>query len=276
MRASKRTGDSACRRLGFFGVAVLLTSVSLVTMTARGQDASAHTTMTGTVTAVSTRSLVIKTEGGQYRLFIIDKNTVKPKDLSIDSTVRVTSTPTDDPEVRLAILVTAAQAGATSGTAAQPDVVPESVRKTEKALEREAKLLHAGFQGGFTLDPEMIDIGVHAKVGPFFNKNLYVRPNAVFAWGEITRMFGINVDVIYNFPFTASARRWVYVGVGPGFNFAEQSAAGQGVSFSEFHYDAALNILLGIQHRSGLFTELRTGVYAHPAPVLWMTVGYSF
>src|SRR3974390_1980279 len=103
------------------------------------------------------------TENVQYRLFIIDRNTVTPKDLSTGSQVRVTSSPTDDPAVRLAILVTTttAQAGVTEAAAAQqPDVVPESVRKTERAIQREAKLLRFGFQGGFTLNPELVDIGV--------------------------------------------------------------------------------------------------------------------
>jgi hypothetical protein len=190
----------------------------------------------------------------------------------------VTSAPTDDPEVRRAILVTTAPAGETSANvnATQPDVVPESVRNTEKALAREARRFHAGFQGGFALDPELIHLGVHARLGPIFSKNLYIRPNATFAYGEITKMFGFNLDLLYSLPFAVGARRAVYFGVGPGFNFAEQTAAGQGVSFSEFHYDSALNLMIGVQHRGGLFTELRTSVYAHPAPVLWLTVGYSF
>ena len=64
--------------------------------------------------------------------------------------------------------------------------------------------------------------------------------------------------MIYSLPFTLGARRYVYFGGGPAFNFVEQSFENHEVSFSDFHYDSALNILLGVQFRSGLFTELKT------------------
>jgi hypothetical protein len=83
--------------------------------------------------------------------------------------------------------------------------------------------------------------------------------------------------MIYNLPFTLGARRYVYFGIGPGFNFVDQSLTkGQSVNFSDFNYDSALNVLLGIQSRSGLFAELRTSIYARPAPVFRMTVGFTF
>jgi hypothetical protein len=180
------------------------------------------------------------------------------------------------------VLVTVTQgapAPSTSATAtpAQPDVVPPSIRNTESAIERQAKRYHFGFQGGLAFDPELLDIGVHGKVGPFFNKNLFFRPSVDFAWGEVTRLFAINTEMIYNLPFTIGARKYVYFGGGPSFNFIEQKFENDtGVNFSDFHYDSALNILLGIQLRSGLYAELKTSVYASPAPVLRVLVGYTF
>ena len=90
-------------------------------------------------------------------------------------------------------------------------------------------------------------------------------------------MFSINTEMIYNLPFTVGARKYGYFGAGPAFNFVERSfEQDTGVNFSDFKYDGALNILLGIQLRSGLFAELKTSVYASPAPVLRVLVGYTF
>jgi hypothetical protein len=191
--------------------------------------------------------------------------------------------PTDDPTVRLAVLVTVTQAasapspGATA-TPAQPDVIPPSIRNTESAIERQAKRYHAGFQGGVAFNPELIDFGVHAKVGPIFSRNLFFRPSVDFAWGEVTRLFAINTELIYNLPFSVGSRRYIYFGGGPSFNFIEQNfeKSDTGVDFSDFNYDAALNLLLGIQWRSGMFAEMKTSIYASPAPVLRIIIGYTF
>jgi hypothetical protein len=220
---------------------------------------------------------LIKTADGHYSLFLLNRDTVKPKDLAAGSEVQVTSTPTDDPAVRLAIIVNGVQAGAPATPSEEPDVVPEAVRNAERGIQREAKKFNFGFQGGMTLNPELIDVGIHARLGPFFSRNLSLRPSVDFAWGEVTRMFSIAPELIYRIPFTVGAKKYVYFGGGPGFNFVQQTfERGQGVNFSDFHYDSALNILLGIQHRGGLFVEMKTSVYATPAPVLRFIVGYSF
>jgi hypothetical protein len=269
-----------------FGYVRILSFVALftllfVSLPAQAQDVPVTTT-TGTVTSYTSNTLVVKTQDGQYRLFVFDRHTVKPAKLPMGSGIRVTSSPTDDPAVQLAVLVTALEtpppaAAPSATTQAQPDVVPPSVRNVEHEIERSAKKYKFGLQGGVDLDPELIDIGVNARFGPFFSRNLSFRPSVEFAYGEVTRMFGLNADIIYNLPFNIGARKYVYLGGGPGFNFVEESFNREGgVSFSDFHYSTALNILLGIQHRSGLFYEIKAGVYAAPAPVLHLTVGYTF
>jgi hypothetical protein len=258
---------------------VVLVTLLFVSFPAQAQDVNLITT-TGTVTSYTHNTVVVKSEDGQYRLFVFDRHTVKPASLPAGSGVRVTSSPTEDPTVRLAVLVTALEAPpapAPSATPAQPDVVPVSVRNAESEIQRSAKKYKFGFQGGINLDPETIDIGVNARFGPFFTKNLSFRPSVDFAWGEVTRMFGINADVIYNLPFNVGARKYVYFGAGPAFNFVEQSFSAEGgVDFSQFKFDAALNVLLGIQYRNGFFTEVKTAVYAAPAPVFHLVVGYTF
>jgi hypothetical protein len=279
MRVARLLNSWSSRASEIFTICVLLTSGLFASLPLLAQDPSL-TTMAGTVTSYSKNTLVVRTESGQYRLFAFDRNTTKPTTLTVGHWVRVISTQTDDPEVRLAVIVTAmeAPAPAPSGTPAaeQPDVVPTSVRKAESAIERESRRFHFGFQGGMALNPELVDIGVLARFGPFFTKNLQFRPNVDFAFGEVTKLFAINGDVIYNMSDFRWARTSVYFGLGPQFNFSEQSLSDHGVSFSDFHYSTALNVILGVRLRNGVFTELKTSVWAAPAPVLRLMVGYTF
>jgi hypothetical protein len=190
----------------------------------------------------------------------------------------VVSTQTEDPEVRLALVVTATDPlpPPPAGQEVQPDVVPSSIRATESAIERDARKFHFGFQGGVALDPELMDFGVHAKFGPFFSKRVQLRPSVDFAFGEVTKLFALNLDAIFNLAPNIGARQSVYFGLGPQFNFAQQGLSDHGVDFSDFHYSNAMNIILGVRWRSGVFTELKTSVWAAPAPILRIMAGYTF
>ena len=274
MRVMQATNGQSFQHWRISAICILLASFLFVSLPALAQNLS-QTTMTGTVVSFSKNTLVVKGEGGQYRLFVFDRNTVKPDTLAPGSAVRVVSSQTEDPEVRLAVLV-AAEAPGAPAVPAQSDVVPPSIRSTESAIERQARKFHFGVQGGMGLDPEVVDIGIHAKLGPFFTRNLQFRPGVDFAFGEISKLFALNGDIIYNTSAHVGTRQSLYFGAGPQFNFTEQSATHQGVSFSDFHYSTALNILLGIQFRNGVFTEIKTSVYAAPAPVVRLMVGYTF
>jgi len=255
-------------------ICVLLASFVFVSLPALAQGLS-QTTMTGTVVSYGTTTLVVKGEGKQYVLFVFDKHTVKPATLELGSGVRVISTQTEDPAVRLAALVTVTEAPAprSAATPAEPDVVPASIRGAESAIERDVRKYHFGIQGGMTLDSEAVDIGIHAKFGPFFSSDVQFRPSVDFAYGEITKAFSLSGDFIYVPSGSRAARRSFYFGGGPQFNFVSQSA---GVDFSEFHYSTALNVILGVRMRNGVFTEMKTSLWAKPAPIFRLIVGYTF
>jgi hypothetical protein len=53
------------------------------------------------------------------------------------------------------------------------------------------------------LDPELVLIGVQAQVGPLFNPNVFLRPNAEFAFGEVTALFALNMEAIYQLPVSS-------------------------------------------------------------------------
>ncbi|MEP6715490.1 MAG: hypothetical protein ABJC09_07930 [Terriglobia bacterium] len=244
--------------------------------------------MTGTVTSSTLHTLVLRGEGGQYQLFEFDNEAVRPRTLTPGSVVRVVSSPGDDRTVRIAsqvTVVTAAVAGAQSATAQTDQPISPEVRRIEREIERNARRYRLGVRAGVSLDPELIVLGVQAQIGPFFGPNVYFRPNVEFGIGEVTALFALNPEVIYVLPATSRRGNWTpYFGGGPGFSFLHQNferntgsgSVGNRVDFGEFHSSAALNILGGVRSRSGMFVELKTSVYASPAPVFRMMVGYNF
>jgi hypothetical protein len=181
--------------------------------------------------------------------------------------------------VRIATEITVGEAAGQS-TATTP-VIPPEVRRVESDIKREARRFQAGVRAGVALDPELILIGVQAQMGPFFNRDVFFRPNVEFAWGEVTALFALNPEVIYRLPISSRQGRWAaYFGVGPGFNFLHQnfqtSQGGKRIDFGDFHSDVGLNILAGVRYRSGMFTELKTTVYSDPSPTLRLILGYNF
>jgi hypothetical protein len=115
-------------------------------------------------------------------------------------------------------------------------------------------------------------------MGPIFNPNLSFRPNAEFAWGEVTDMISLNLEAVYRLPVTARHGRWsAYVGGGPSLNFIHQNfQGGRDIDFGNFDYETGLNILSGLQFRKGTFFEVKTSLYSRPAPVMRLIFGYTF
>ena len=292
--------DMKTKKLPFIWMVGLLLALSATL--AMGQDTTAApqgtpitqlpdgTTVTvGTVASSSPTSLVVKTASGQYILFTYAAEVTKPATLATGATVRVYSVVGDDglPTARQISLISATEAanlGATpraqTGTPADTDPIPQSVRDLERDLSKQAKRYHAGLEAGFGLDPEIILVGVNARLGPVFSKSIFFRPSVDFAWGEVTRAFQLNLDGIVNVPVRGRGGRWgLYAGAGPNFSFVsenfERAQSGENtVDFSDFKFKAGLNIITGLQYRSGLFTEMRVGVYT--TPTIRVVVGYQF
>src|SRR6185503_5909698 len=206
--------------------------------------------------------------------FVFDPYTVRPHALTVGSRVKVISTPGEEAGVRVAreiITLEARPAAPQRVGAASTQPIPSEVRRIETEIERQARRYQVGVRAGMALDPELVLIGVHARVGPFFNHDIYFRPNVEFAFGEVTALFALNPEAIYRLPVSSRQGRWsAYVGVGPGFTFLHQNferTTGQSrIDFGDFHSDVGLNILGGLRYRSGMFLELKTSVYSRPAP----------
>jgi hypothetical protein len=283
------------RPLPCFAVLLLLIAGSTAWAQDRNSTSPDEMTITGSVVSATRNTLVVKDGKGRHWLFVFDRDTRKPAKLTPGSEVRVESVSTDDPGVRLAadIALAGSQGSASrtegsgvpspggEGAGAPAPVVPAEVRHLESQIEREARRYQAGVRAGMGLDPELVLIGVQSQIGPFFTRNLYLRPNVEFGFGEVTALFGLNLEAIYRLPVTARQSRWsTYFGLGPGFNFIhqnfERTEGGSRVDFGDFHSDTGLNILGGVRFRSGTFMELKTSVYSDTAPTLRLMVGYNF
>ena len=281
MRAIRKLNDTSLGRCPVIALTFLLTSSLFLSVPIQAQE-SEIVTVTGTVNSVSKNTMVMKGEDGRYRLYTFEGNTTKPAMITLGSLVRVLSYPSGEAGYRIAYVVQVLREGPAppppaGTTPPEPDVVPLEIIHLENSIQRTARKFHLGVRGGFSLDPELVLIGVHAQFGPFFSQNLFFRPNVEFDWGEVTKMFAINAEMIYRLPITSRYSTWaVYFGGGPAFNFAEQSFGRNDISFSDFRYDAALNILMGVQYRSGVFMEVKSSIFADPAPAFRLLLGYNF
>ena len=270
------------QQLTWMASLVILTIITSSPATSQEAPSSSDvTTSTGIVTSSTRNTLVVRGEDGQYRLFIYDRGATRPRVIAAGSQVRVSWRASDDPGVRMASNVVVLQAPTAGASAPTAGVVPAEVRGLERDIERQARRFQAGVRAGVALDPELVLLGVHAQVGPFFNPDLFLRPNVEFAFGEVTAMFGMNMEAIYRLPVTSRSGRWsTYFGLGPGFNFLhqnfERTEGGKRVDFGDFHSSVGLNVLGGIRYRNGMFMELKTSVYSKPAPTLRLIVGYNF
>ncbi len=250
-----------------------------------------ETTTLGTVVSATRNTLVVRTPAEEYRLFELTSDTTRPTTLPVASAVEVTSHPGEVEGAALATRVkvtsaapAAAPPGATAGqpqpptVAATDDVVPQDVRRLERSIERQTSRYRVGGRAGMALDPELVMIGGQAQVGPFFGDNIWARPNIEFGFGEVTTLIGVNLDAVYRLPLTPRAGRWSsFFGAGIGLNFSNEGFSGEDdgdrFDFDNFIYDTGVNLLAGVQSRSGMFMELRAGVYA--SPHLRFVVGYN-
>jgi hypothetical protein len=167
-------------------------------------------------------------------------------------------------------------------TKIDPIDAPCQVGFSADALKRSIGRARFGGRAGLGLDPELIVLGAQAEFGPVFG-NIWVRPSAEFAFGEVTKIFNINLDGVYYLPFIgygADQARWAtYVGAGPTFTIERRDFEGfpdQPVEDvdSDWSTDFGLNIFVGITHKNGMFFELKAAPYSTPAVRLY--VGYSF
>jgi hypothetical protein len=243
----------------------------------------------GTVVSTSKATVVVKTTDGLYQVFVLDRDTARPQTIPMQAPVKVTFAPTGDataPPIADSVVVTGPappKVAALTGDVPAPDPVeepvPASVRQLERDIQRQARRWRLGARAASSLDPELFMFGVHSQMGPFFNENVYARPNFELGFGELTTFVGLNFEGVYRLPVTQRTSRWnIYAGGGPALtfshrNFAEETDRGK-IDFGDLDSDIGFNFLLGVQAREGLFLELKSSAYALPS--IRFEIGYNF
>jgi hypothetical protein len=165
-----------------------------------------------------------------------------------------------------------------------PSNVPTKAQQAESSVENAVRRFHIGVQGGVALDPELIDIGAHGSFGPIFHNNVEFRPGFELGFGEITTLFGINLDVLYVLPGSTSSTRWSpYLGAGPNFSLSHRSVdttndpeadANSRFDFSDTDFKTGLNFIAGARSRSGMFFEMRATAYG--VATVRLLAGFNF
>jgi hypothetical protein len=119
--------------------------------------------------------------------------------------------------------------------------------------------IRAGVSGG----PDQFFFGGHLETGELLER-LTFRPNAEIGIGDDVTVVAINLEFAYRFP---SNRAWLmYVGGGPALNIIDHD--------EDTSPEGGFNILIGAEHRGGLFVELKVGLADSPEAKLG--VGFSF
>jgi hypothetical protein len=49
---------------------------------------------------------------------------------------------------------------------------------------------------------------VHSQLGPIFHRDVFFRPNAEFAFGEVTDLIALNLEAIYRLPVSSRRGNW--------------------------------------------------------------------
>jgi hypothetical protein len=161
--------------------------------------------------------------------------------------------------------------------------VPAPAAQAQDNVESVVKRYGIGVIGGVGLDPELIMFGAHGTFGPIFSPGVQVRPGIEFGIGEVTTLFGINLDVLYTLPGTTGGSWSPYIGAGPNFSLSHRTfeddtetttgttattSAGNTTTttrnrfnFSDTDFDGGFNFIAGARRTNGLFIEMKATAY---------------
>jgi hypothetical protein len=121
-----------------------------------------------------------------------------------------------------------------------------------------------GVQVGVSTDPGQFYLGAHYVTAPIV-EHVWFRPNLEVGVGHDLTLVALNFDFIDRMPLRNTDWQ-LYFGGGPALNirrFDQRSESGGG-----------LNLLVGLQHPHGLFTEVKIGLADSPS--FKFGIGYTF
>jgi len=125
-----------------------------------------------------------------------------------------------------------------------------------------------GIRAGASVDPDQFHFGAHYITDDLIEQ-LHFRPNLEIGIGNDVTSVTANFEFAYRIPIRKSDYS-AYIGAGPALNVYRISRE----DFSDTSVKGGFNILLGLEHKSGFFGELKVG--AIHSPDLKFTIGYTF
>jgi hypothetical protein len=173
---------------------------------------------------------------------------------------------------------------------------PPPAAAQQATVENAVKRYRIGVQGGIGIDPEIIDVGVHASFSPIFSPRVAFRPVFEIGVGEVTTLLGFNFDLLYTFDeedATAPPSWRPYIGAGPQLGLVHQGFStedsgnvdvevdgeevdetGGRFDFSNTDFNGGLNFIVGMKRRNGTFFEMKTTAWG--ASNIRLLVGFNF
>lgn len=125
-----------------------------------------------------------------------------------------------------------------------------------------------GIRGGVSGDPDQFYFGAHLDTGPLVEM-LTFRPNVEVGLGNDLTTVAANFEFVYWFPLRRAP--WsIYAGGGPALNVYRFDRGRD----DDTETEPGFNVLLGIQHNRGLFTEFKLGFI--DSPEIKFGLGFSF
>ena len=121
-----------------------------------------------------------------------------------------------------------------------------------------------GLRVGASAEPDQFYFGAHYETRPLVDR-LRFRPNIELGVGDDVTTTALNFEVAYHFPDTSGGWHF-YGGAGPALNIYKRNG--------DSDAEGGFNVLLGIEHRSGLFFEIKGG--AIDSPNFKIGFGYIF
>lgn len=121
-----------------------------------------------------------------------------------------------------------------------------------------------GVQAGVSADPSQFYVGAHYVTAPIV-QNVWFRPNLEAGFGHGLMLLAFNLEFIDRVPLKHTPWR-LYFGGGPALDIRR--------SHGSTDSGGGLNVLVGLVHPNGLFTEVKIGLVDSPS--FKFGIGYTF
>jgi hypothetical protein len=130
----------------------------------------------------------------------------------------------------------------------------------------------AGARAGVSSDPTQFYFGGHFETRPLVEQ-LSFRPNVEVGLGDDSTLVALNFEFVYGIPLPDRSPWRVYLGGGPALNVRSfwESSPRRG---EDSDTGGGFNLLVGLEHRDGLFAEVKVGIIDSPG--FKFAVGYNF